>query len=111
MNVRTIIVLLIMGIAAPAFADYQVVVDAVETSSSLVKFPTTQNSTLSFKRCKECDSESVRLTPYTDFILRGERIKFDGFRQGFKKLRRDDEYVLISYDVKTNTVTSIRVAD
>lgn len=111
MNVRTVIALLMMGIAVPAFGEYLVAVEAVETSSSLVDIPNTPNSSFSFKSCKECDSISIRLTSETQFTVRGERVDFDNFRKAFRNLRRDDEYVLVSYDVRKKTATSIRVAD
>lgn len=111
MNVRTVIAILIMGGTVPAFGEYLVAINAVETSSSLVEIPNTPNSSFSFKSCKECDSISLRLTSATQFTVRGERIAFDNFRRAFKNLRRDDEYVLVSYDVRQVTATSIRVAD
>ena len=98
------------SLCTAAFADFRTLVEAKETSTAYMNVPTTENSRLTFEACDECDYISVRLTPETLFYVRGELMTFAEFRAEFNKLPRSTEdYALVSYEVKTNTVKSVRV--
>lgn len=112
MNFRLCFVLFASCIGAAANADVRTLVRAVETSTAFINVPTTDNSRLTFKPCDECEFIEVRLTPATQYFLKGEQLAFAEFRQKFTGLRRSKEdYVLVTFDAKSNTVTSVRVAD
>lgn len=115
MNIRIGIVLLALGICLPAAAEIETVVRAVETSTAGMTVPTSANARLSFKPCAgECDADSlsVRLTPATVYRVNGEFTDFPGFRKAFYNLPRDKEtYALVSYDAKSQTTTSIEIAE
>ena len=104
--------LLALGLSLPASADLKTLVEAKETSTAYMNVPTTDNSRLTFKSCDECEFLSVRLTPDTQYYLRGQSMTFADFRKGFNNLKRStDDYALVTFDTETNTVTSVRVAD
>ena len=112
MNFRLGFVLFATCMGAAANADVRTLVRAVETSTAFMKLPTTDNSRLTFKPCDECEFIEVRLTPATQFFLRGERLAFTDFRTKFMGLRRSKEdYALVTFDAESSTVTSVRVAD
>ena len=67
-------------IALPAAADFQTVSRAYEVALSDLTVPTSQNGRILFKQCSECDTESVRLTPNTQFVVNGRSVGFDKFR-------------------------------
>ncbi|MEX2123910.1 MAG: hypothetical protein WD795_08450 [Woeseia sp.] len=105
-------VLLALCFSLPAIAELKTLVEAKETSTAFMNVPTTDNSRLTFKGCEECELISVRLTPATEYFLRGEAMLFADFRKHFNNLRRSKEdYALVTYDTETNTVKSVRVAD
>ena len=87
----------------------------METSAANVNVPTSTNGQLTFKPCaEECDEEfiSVRLTPETQFVVRGQQVNFADFRQEFYKLRRGRiNYALVSYDTEKRTVTSVYLGE
>ncbi len=115
MDIRGILSVLVLALCGSATADIFTVVDAVETSTANVNMPTSTNGQLTFKPCAEaCDEEfiSVRLTPETQFVVRGQQVNFADFRREFYKLRRNSlDYALVSYDTEKRTVTSVRLGD
>ena len=115
MDIRGILSVLVLALCGSATADIFTVVDAVETSAANVNVPTSLNGRLTFKPCAEaCDEEfiSVRLTPATQFVVRGQPMNFADFRREFYKLRRGSlHYTLVSYDTDKRTVTSVRLGE
>jgi len=115
MDYRRIVSILALALCVSATADIITVIDAVETSAANVNVPTSTNGQLSFKPCAEaCDEEfiSVRLTPATQFVVRGQQLNFADFRRAFYKLRRNSfDYALVSYDTEKRTVTSVYLGE
>ncbi len=66
-----------------------------------------------FKPCsKTCDKKFmlVRLTPETTYLVRRKTLNFAEFRKAFYEMRLgDDDYALVTYEVDSNTVTSINI--
>ena len=112
MNLRKFSAVLILAASLPATADIKIITRAVETSTAYMNVPTTENSRLMFKSCDDCEVIGVRLTPTTQFFVRGKQMPFAEFRREFSNLRQSKEdYALVTYDTETSAVTSVRVAD
>ena len=115
MDYRRIVLILSFALSVSATADIVTVIDAVETSAANVNVPTSTNGQLTFKPCADaCDEEfiSVRLTPETQFVVRGQQVNFADFRREFYKLRRGSvDYALVSYDTEKRTVTSVHLGE
>jgi hypothetical protein len=115
MDYRRIVSILALALCVSATADIVTIVDAVETSAANVNVPTSINGRLTFKPCAEaCNAEfiSVRLTPETQFVVRGQQVNFVDFRREFYKLPRYRiYYALVSYDTEKRTVTSVHLGE
>lgn len=112
MNVRLVLALIAFCVSMPAVADIKIVTRAVETSTAYMNVPTTDNARLTFKTCEDCEFIEVRLTPATQYFLRGQAFAFADFRKQFSSLRRSKEdYALVTFDAETNAATSVRVAE
>ena len=112
MIVRLGLVLIALCIAVSASADIKIITRAVETSTAFMNVPVTDTSRMTFKSCDDCEYMEVRLTPSTQYFVRGESVVFADFRKQFNNLRRSKEdYALVTFDNETNAVTSVRVAD
>jgi hypothetical protein len=115
MDYRRIVSILALALCVSATADIVTVIDAVETSAANVNVPTSLNGRLTFKPCAEaCDEEfvSVRLTPETQFVVRGQQVNFADFRRAFYKVPRNRiYYALVSYDTENRTVTSVHLGE
>ena len=97
----------------PAGAELVTLVDAIELSPSNIILPGSLNGTVTFRPCVgECEEEHrrARLTPATEFFVDERKVKFDVFQNSMALLRgNEDAYALISVDMQTLTVTSIRI--
>ncbi len=115
MDIRGILSILALALCMSATADIVTVIDAVETSAANLNVPTSLNGRLTFKPCAEaCDEKfiAVRLTPETQFVVRGQQVNFADFRRAFYKVPRSRiYYALVSYDTENRTVTSVHLGE
>ena len=115
MKKHTLITALALLFTQSAFADRVIVteVEAVELSPSNIILPGSVNGMMTYRPCAgECDVEyeRARLTDATSFVVNGEAVKWEDFRVDFTTIRAgDDSYALVSVDLRTGTVTSIRI--
>jgi hypothetical protein len=97
----------------PAGAELVTLVDAVELSPSNIILPGSLNGAVTFRPCVgECEEEHrrARLTPTTEFFVDERKVKFDVFQDSIALLRGNEKaYALISVDMQSLTVTSIRI--
>lgn len=102
-------------LAAPAFAEFVIVIDAVETQADSLVLPSSVNGNMGFMAlCGRDDCtdarKRARLTDETTFFVDDKAVKFEDFRKRYAKMKLDkDSYALVSYDLKKNTVTRVMV--
>ena len=115
MKTRTILTAVALFVTQSAFADRVIVteVEAVELSPSNIILPGSVNGMMTYRPCAgDCEEEyeRARLTETTTFAVNGEAVRWEDFRVDFMTMRTaDDSYALVSVDLRTNTVTSIRI--
>ncbi|MDJ0939075.1 MAG: hypothetical protein QNJ00_04880 [Woeseiaceae bacterium] len=116
MNIRTLkLAAAALAITATGIASAQIrtLVEAVELSPANIIMPGSLNGMVTFRPCAdECDEdyERARLTPDTQFVVDGSRVKFEDFSKGFAVIRQaKDGYALISVDTQTKTITRIEI--
>ncbi len=113
MEFRKLLTILALTLCGSATADIFTVVDVIETSAANINVPTSTNGHLTFRPCAdECDESfmAIRLTPGTQFIVRGQQVKFADFRRIINDARRGkDDYALVSYDTEKRIVTSLHL--
>lgn len=111
MELHKIFLILALALTGAANAGIITEVEAVETVTSNISVPTSDNGRLMFRPCADTCNEKfviVRLTSETTFFVRNEQVDFLEFRKAFFDMRRgNDGYALVSYDVKAKTVTSV----
>lgn len=114
MNIFKTLIAAALLLAAPAFAQFLQVENAVETSPDSLVLPASVNGSMGFKaecagECKDAYQRS-RLTSETTFFIDDKAVRFDEFRKRYAALKLDDDsYALVNYNVKTNTVTRVKV--
>lgn len=101
-------------VAQPASAQIATAVAAVEASPANIILPGDTDGMITFRPCDgDCDEDyvRVRLSAGTKFTVNGKAVKFADFRREFATIKRNPEsYALVTYETKTNTVTSIEIA-
>ena len=95
-------------IALPAAADFQTVSRAYEVALSDLTVPLSQNGQLLFRQCNDCDTESVRLTPNTQFVVNGRNVRFDRFRSIANETSEADSVpVTVLHHLESGTVVRL----
>ena len=110
MNIKSILAALLLSLALPAAADFEVISLGREIALSNFRAPATQNSTLAFKECSECDTISVRVTSSTTYVLNDKQVKLEKFRQALQQVRdRDEVVVIVVHHLESDTAVSVLV--
>lgn len=114
MNILKTFIAASILLALPAFAEFVQVVEAVETSPKSLVLPSSVNGSLGFSA--ECSGtcqdakKRARLTDETTFFIDDQPVKFSEFRTRYAALKLgDNSFALVNYDLKTNTVTRVKV--
>ncbi|MCH7538504.1 MAG: hypothetical protein IID57_11685 [Proteobacteria bacterium] len=105
---------LTLVVSMPAMAQTQIVINAIETSPANIILPANTSGMMTFRPCaEECekDYKRVQLSAATTFSVNGKAVKFDEFRRNFAIIKRAaTSYALVTYEVDTNRLISIRLA-
>ena len=110
MRFKLFLAALILGVALPAAAEYEVVALAHEIALSDFMAPATQNGGLSFKECSTCKTKTVRVTSLTQYIVNGKSVQLKKFKQAVLPLRnRDAVSVIVKHHLESDTIVSVSV--
>ena len=108
MNVKPIITAMLITLAIPTMADFVTTSRAYEVALADLVVPPSLHSRLMFRQCADCDSESIRLTPQTRFIVNGRDVLFDKFRLFARQATTADVVtVTILHELESDTVESV----
>ena len=114
MTVRALLIAALLVVAQPAVSQIVTAVAAVEASPANIILPGGTDGMVTFRPCQgDCDEDyvRVRLSAGTTFTVNGKAVKYTDFRREFATIKRSPEsYALVTYETKTNTVTSIEIA-
>ena len=114
MTVRALLIAALLMVAQPASAQIVTAVAAVEASPANIILPGGTDGMMTFRPCDgDCEEDyvRVRLSAGTKFTVNGKAVRFADFRREFATIKRNPEsYALVTYETKTNTVTSIEIA-
>jgi len=108
MNKKFMMMAAILVIAFPAAADFQTVSRAHEVALSELTVPASQNGRILFKECESCETQAVRLTANTDFVVNGRSVRFEKFRT-IAKQANDAESVPVTvlHHLESGTVVRL----
>ena len=114
MTVRALLIAALLLVAQPALSQIVTAVAAVEASPANLILPGATDGMMTFRPCDgDCKEDyiRVRLSADTRFRVNGKAVRFAEFRREFATIKRSPQsYALVTYETKTNTVTSIEIA-
>lgn len=114
MTARANLITAILMVSQFAFAQLVTEINAVEASPANIILPAGTDGMMTFRPCEgECEDDyiRVRLSANTKFTVDGKAVKYTHFRREFATIKRNDmSYALVTYEIETNTVTSIQIA-
>ena len=110
MHIRRLLVLTILGLSLTAAADFRTITEVHEVNLIFLRLPGTPSGTLSFAECADCDSQTIRVSPATHYVINGRTVSLADFRRAIGRIiNRKDVIVDVSHHLESNTVTKVRV--
>ncbi len=110
MQIRRLLVLTILGLSLTAAADFRTIMEVHEVDLVDLRLPTGANGTLSFSDCTNCDTQTIRVTAATRYIVNGRDVMLADFRKTVAGIRnRADQIIDVYNDLESDTVIRVNV--
>ncbi len=110
MHNRKLLVLVLLGLSFSAVSDFRTITEAYEVDLSDLRLPGSENGTLTFKQCSDCEAQTLRVTSKTRYLINDRDFALAEFKEQLKHVRnRKDQIVSVLHHLESNTIKSIKV--
>jgi hypothetical protein len=110
MNIRTQIIIVLLGLGLAASGGAEVISKAYELKLSNFQAPASQNGSVIFKECDDCSPVIVRVTAATRYAINGTEVGLTDFAKAIMQANdRENTFVGVLHHLESNTVKSIAV--
>ena len=111
MKIKTLIGVTLLGLGLSVAVQSQVVSQAYEVALSNLHTPATENGSVAFKECDECEFMRVRVTPSTHYVINGKTVQLQDFRKTvWQASDHDESTVTVLHHLESDTIVSIHVS-
>jgi len=109
MHIRKLLLVVILGVSLPAAADFRTITQAYEVALNDLRLPGSTGGTLAFKKCSECEAQTLRVNSNTRYVLNGRAVSLERFKAGLSiKKRRGDVITTVLHHLESNTITGVK---
>ena len=110
MHTQKLLVLIFLGLSLTAAADFRTITEVHEVNLIFLRLPGTASGTLSFAECADCDSQTIRVSPATRYVINGRTLSLADFKRAVARItNRRDTNIDVSHHLESDTVTRVRV--
>ena len=110
MHSRKLLVLVLLGLSLAAAADFRTISEAYEVALSDLRLPGSENGTLTFRQCSDCEVQTVRVTGKTHYVINDRDFALAEFKEQLKRVRnRQDQNVSVLHHLESNTIKAVKV--
>ncbi len=110
MRIGKLLVLVLLGLSLAAAADFRTITEAYEVVLSDLRLPGSENGTLTFKQCSDCEVQTLRVTSKTRYVVNDRDFALAEFKDQLKHIRnRKDLSVAVLHHLESNTIKAIKV--
>ncbi len=110
MQLRKLLVLVLLGLSLAAAADFRTITEAYEVDLSDLRLPGSENGTLTFKQCSDCEAQTLRVSGKTRYVLHDRDFALAEFKEQLKRVRnRKDQIVSVLHHLESNTIKAVKV--
>jgi hypothetical protein len=110
MHIRKLLVLVLLGLSVAAAADFRTITEAYEVALSDLRLPGSENGTLTFKQCSDCEAQILRVTGKTRYLINDRDFALAEFKKQLKRIRnRNDQNVAVLHHLESNTIKAVKV--
>lgn len=110
MHNRKFLVLVLLGLSFSAVSDFRTITEAYEADLSDLRLPGSENGTLTFRQCSDCDSQTLRVSAKTRYLINDRDFALADFKAQLKLIRnRKYHSVAVLHHLESNTIEAIKV--
>ena len=110
MRSRKLLVLVLLGLSLAAVADFRTITEAYEVVLGDLRLPGSENGTLTFRQCSDCEAQTSRVTGKTRYLINDRDFALAEFKEQLKRVRnRKDQNVAVLHHLESNTIKAIEV--
>ena len=110
MQIQRLLVLFILGLSLSAAADFRTTMEVYEVDLIYLRLPGSVSGTLSFSDCSDCDTQTIRATAATRYIVNGKDVALADFRRVVSGItNRKDQIIDVFHDLESDTIIRVRV--
>ena len=110
MYIRKLLVLVLLGLSLAAAADFRTITEAYEVDLSDLRLPGSENGTLTFKQCSDCEAQTLRVTGKTRYVVNDRGVALSEFKNQLRRVRnRKTVAATVMHHLESNTITAISV--
>ncbi len=110
MQLRQVLVLVLLGLSLAAAADFRTITEAYEVDLIDLRLPGSENGTLTFKQCSDCEAQTLRVTSKTRYLINDRDFALAEFKNQLIHVRnRNDQNVAVLHHLESNTIEAIKV--
>ena len=110
MHIQRLLVLIILGLSLTAAADFRTITEVHEVNLVFLRLPGTPSGTLAFAACADCDSQTIRVSLATHYIVNGQTMSLADFKRAVASItNRRDTNIDVFHHLESDTVIRVRV--
>ena len=110
MHIRKLLVLVLLGLSLAAAADFRTITEVYEIDLPNLRLPGSENGTLTFRQCSDCEAQTLRVTSKTRYLINERDFALAAFKEQLKGVRnRRDQHVAVLHHLESNTIKAIKV--
>ncbi len=110
MQLRQLLALVLLGLSLAAAADFRTITEAYEVDLSDLRLPGSENGTLTFRQCSDCEAQTLRVSGKTRYVLNDRDFALAEFKEQLKRVRnRMVQIVSLLHHLESNTIEAIKV--
>ena len=99
-----------LGLSFSAAADLTTITAAYEVAVSDLRLPVSENGTLTFKQCPDCEAQTLRVTSNTRYVVNDRGTELAEFKNQLRRVRnRKTVAATVMHHLESNTITAISV--
>lgn len=110
MKIQKLLALALLGLSFSAAADFTTLTAGYEVAIGDLRLPRSTGGTLTFRRCPDCERETVRVNSKTRYVLNDRDLELKEFREEIKDIRNNKyEGATVMHHLESNTITAVMV--
>ena len=111
MKIKLILAALLLAFAVPAGAEIRLLQKGYEVSLGNLRLPATEGGTIAFRACDACAFITKRVNADTRWVLNGQRVSLEKFREGVLAVPQDKKrHATVLRHLDTDQITRVSLS-